>query len=108
MPPRACWVTVTDSRGVRHAVEVIAESIYEAAVLALAAFRADDWIESAGPGTQLDVEGEAAGGSPLHHGHPDPTMARWLSKQPRRATTNPKAQDPLYALKPSNAYQSGA
>jgi hypothetical protein len=35
---------------------VTAESIYEAAALALAAFRSDDWIEPPGPGSRLDVE----------------------------------------------------
>lgn len=30
VPPRSCLVTLTDSRGIRHSVEVTAESLFEA------------------------------------------------------------------------------
>jgi hypothetical protein len=43
--PRSCLVTVTDSRGIRHSVEVTAESLFEAGVLAVTAFRKAGWVE---------------------------------------------------------------
>jgi hypothetical protein len=39
VPNRACVVSFTDPQGFRHSVEVQAESLYEAAVLATRAFR---------------------------------------------------------------------
>jgi hypothetical protein len=53
---RACSVSFVDVRGIRHTAEVQAESLYEAAVLAVNAFRGDPWIERVGPSTVLDIE----------------------------------------------------
>lgn len=55
MPPRDCLVTVTDGRGVRHAVEVSADSLFDAAARALAALARDEWTESVGPATRVEV-----------------------------------------------------
>jgi len=51
---RSCAVSFTDSQGFRHSVDVTAQSLYEAAVLALSAFRADTG-EVPGPATVLDI-----------------------------------------------------
>jgi hypothetical protein len=53
MAVRACKVTCRDSRGIEHAVEVTAESLYHAVAHALRVFREDDWTESPerGPST---------------------------------------------------------
>ena len=56
MPGKACRVTYKDLDGVRHSVEVVAESVYEASVLALSALSKHEWIESVGPGTRLDIQ----------------------------------------------------
>ena len=56
MALRACTVSFKDARGIRHGVEVEAESLYEAVVLAVRCFRADPWIEPVALGTRLDVE----------------------------------------------------
>jgi hypothetical protein len=56
MAVRTCEVSFKDHRGIRHGVEVQAESLYEAAVLAVATFRKDDWLEKIGPATVLDVD----------------------------------------------------
>jgi hypothetical protein len=56
MSLRTCEVSFKDHLGVRHAVEVSAESLYEAVVLAIKTFRADPWLERVGPGTTLDIE----------------------------------------------------
>ena len=42
--------------GIRHSVEVEAETLYEAAVLAVTRFRRDIWGEAVTAATTLDVE----------------------------------------------------
>jgi hypothetical protein len=49
-------VTFTDGRGVRHTVDVTAESLFEAAALALATLKGDGWTDPIGPATCLEVE----------------------------------------------------
>ena len=51
---KSCTVSFQDSGGVRHAVEVGADTLYEAAVLALKAFREHDCAP--GAASQLEVE----------------------------------------------------
>ena len=51
---KSCTVSYQDSDGVRHAVEVGAETLYEAAVLALKSFREHDCAP--GPAAHLSVE----------------------------------------------------
>ena len=53
---RICSVSFLDHRGIRHAVDVQAESLFEAAVLAIQNFRQDPWLERVGPATVLEVE----------------------------------------------------
>jgi hypothetical protein len=45
---RTCIVTVTDLRGIRHSVEVTAESVFDAAARALSALRREAWIDGIG------------------------------------------------------------
>jgi len=45
--PRQCVVTFRDAEGVEHAVAVTAESLYEAAALALQQFRRSEWSREA-------------------------------------------------------------
>ena len=57
VPPRSCVVTLTDSRGIRHSVEVTAESLFEAGVLAVTTFRKAGWVEEApGLASRLEIE----------------------------------------------------
>ena len=56
MALRACTVGFKDMRGIRHAVDLEAESLYEAVVLAVRRFRQDPWTEQVGTATVLDVE----------------------------------------------------
>ena len=56
MPTRTCAVSFADVRGIRHTVEVQAESLFEAAILAVRTFRTDPWTEHVGPATVLDIE----------------------------------------------------
>ena len=58
---RACVVSFTDSGGIRHSVEVAAESLYEAAALAVKEFRQHPWSDGMEPGavTRLSVSVKA-------------------------------------------------
>jgi hypothetical protein len=56
VPLRSCTVSFVDLRGIRHAAEVQAESLYEAVILAMRLFKADPWIDHVGPATVFDVE----------------------------------------------------
>jgi hypothetical protein len=53
---KACVVGFAGPTGIRHSVEVTAESLYEAAVLGLSAMRKHGWVERIGPGTELQVQ----------------------------------------------------
>jgi hypothetical protein len=44
---RTCLVSFTDGENIRHSVEVVASSLYEAAVLAIAQFRNCGFTENA-------------------------------------------------------------
>jgi len=54
VPVRACIVSFTDPDGFRHSVEVQAESLYEAAGLAMQAFREHDCAP--GSSALLEIE----------------------------------------------------
>ena len=54
VPSRSCIVAFTDSERLRHSVEVTAESLYEAAVLAIRLFREHDC--EPGIASRLSVE----------------------------------------------------
>lgn len=56
MSTRICAVSFADLRGIRHTVEVQAESLFEAAIFAVRTFRTDPWMEHIGPATVLDIE----------------------------------------------------
>ena len=43
MEVRTCRITIADTTGVVHTVEVTAGTLYEAVALGLAAMRSDDW-----------------------------------------------------------------
>ena len=48
MAARSCRVTVQDSEGISHTVDVTAATLYEAVAQGLAAFRSDDWVTDIG------------------------------------------------------------
>src|SRR5688572_11896827 len=57
MPPRNCRISVTDARGIRHSVDVQAESLFEAAVLGIRALREAEWFNGMiGGSTRLEIE----------------------------------------------------
>jgi hypothetical protein len=82
MPVRTCLVSYKDHRGVVHTAHVDAESLYEAAVLAVTVFNKDPWLEKIGPATMLDIEVREPGTT---HALTLQQVERWLAG----ATTNP-------------------
>ena len=56
MAVRTCTVSFTGPSGVRHSVEVTAESIYEAAALGVSALKNGGWGDAIAPGTELEVQ----------------------------------------------------
>ena len=50
MALRSCLVSCRDLAGTEHAVEVTAESLYEAVAQALGILRGDMWVEEIGEG----------------------------------------------------------
>ena len=79
---RICSVSFLDHRGIRHAVDVQAESLFEAAVLAIQNFRQDPWLERVGPATLLEVEVRQPA---TRHAVTIQQVERWLAG----ATPNP-------------------
>lgn len=60
VPSRSCHVSFTDSEGIEHSVRVPAESLYEAAIEAMAAFRRSVLAEMPlDPATRLTIRVEA-------------------------------------------------
>jgi hypothetical protein len=82
MAVRTCLVSYKDHRGVIHTVQVDAESLYEAAVLAVTLFNKDPWLEKIAPATVLDIEVREPG---TKHSITLQQVDRWLTG----ATTNP-------------------
>ena len=52
---RACVVIFAGERGVRHSVELTAETLYDAAAQALPIFKRSEWADVIGPNTELRV-----------------------------------------------------
>ena len=55
MAVRACTVSFVGPSGVRHSVDVTAESLYEAAALGLLWLRRDEWADQIAPGTPIEI-----------------------------------------------------
>ena len=55
MGVRSCVVSFAGERGVRHSVEVTADTLYEAAATALSIFKQSEWADAIGPHTELLV-----------------------------------------------------
>jgi len=89
---RLCLVSYVDHRQIRHAAEVQAESLYEAAIVAIKLFREDPWLETIGPSTVLDVEVREPG---TKHAISLQQVERWLGG----ATTNPNEASKKAKLK---------
>jgi hypothetical protein len=90
MSLKACAVSFTDIRGIRHTAEVEAESLYEAAVQGIRRLNQDPWIERIGPGTKLEI---AVREPAVTHALSVEQVERWLAgatKNPTEATKKAK------------------
>ena len=56
MAVRSCTVSLVGLTGIRHCVEVEAETLHEAVVHGVCRLSADVWLEKIGPATVFDVE----------------------------------------------------
>ncbi len=90
MSVKLCVVSFADLRGIKHSVEVEAESLYEAAVQGIRRLNQDPWIERIGPGTTLQVEVREPSAT---HAITVEQVERWLAgvtKNPTEATKKAK------------------
>ena len=90
MSLKACAVSFTDIRGIKHTADVEAESLYEAAVQGIRRLNQDPWIERIGPGTRLEIEVREPA---LKHALSVEQVERWLAgatKNPTEATKKAK------------------
>jgi hypothetical protein len=92
MTVKMCTVAFTGPSGIRHSVEVEAESLYEAAVLGTRRLNRDIWSENVGPGTVLDIEVREPGSK---HSISRQQVERWLAG----ATTSPSEASKKAKLK---------
>jgi hypothetical protein len=81
MALRSCLVSCHDLAGTEHAVEVTAESLYEAVAQALGILRGDTWVEDIGEGlTELKVRVKQPA---VEHRVRMKDFRRWLESQGR-------------------------
>ena len=73
---RLCSVGFKSATGISHAVDVEAETLYEAAALGLARLKKDGWIEGLGPATRLEIHVREPGS---HHVLSVQQVERWVS-----------------------------
>ena len=89
---RLCTVSFKDPRGIRHSVEVEAESLFEAVVFAVSRFRKDPWAGQVANATLLDVEVREPS---MRHSISLQQVERWLGG----ATPNPSEASKKAKLK---------
>jgi len=53
---RTCTVSFSGPSGIRHSVDVTAESVYEAAALGVSALKRSGWADVMALGTELEVQ----------------------------------------------------
>jgi hypothetical protein len=56
MATRTCTVSFIGPSGVRHSVEVSADSLCEAAIVGFSLLKQDGWADPIAPGTRLDIQ----------------------------------------------------
>jgi hypothetical protein len=53
---RACTVSFRGVSGVRHSVDLDAETVYEAGIRGLALLKKDGWVDAVGTGAELEIQ----------------------------------------------------
>ena len=77
MEVRTCRVTVLDTRGASHTIEVMASSLYEAVALGLRAFQQDDWTQETAQVNSVNVPVQNVS---VGHKVPLKTFKEWLDR----------------------------
>jgi hypothetical protein len=78
---RTCIVSCCDLKGVEHAIEVTADSLYEAVAQGLRAFRENEWVDDVGRGqTTISV---VVGHPAVEHKVRVLEFEQWLESQGR-------------------------
>ena len=96
MALRVCTVSFKGVSGVRHAVDVEAETLYEAAVLAVSRFRQDIWGDVVASGATLDIEVREPA---VKHSLTLAQVERWLTSPSTPYEASKKAKLKLMLLK---------
>jgi hypothetical protein len=73
---RICIVSFTDVRGIRHSVEVMADSLFEAAVRGVKILRSGEWSDPPSEATTLQIE---VRNPSIKHVVTLQQVARWLN-----------------------------
>jgi hypothetical protein len=92
---RSCRVSYQDSDGIRHSVEVTAETLYEAAVLGMTTLRAAGWMDA--PNLAIEVAVKAPETS---HSINSGVLATWLSrsgKSPREQALKSRLLEAIHS-----------
>jgi hypothetical protein len=55
MATKTCTVSFSGPSGVRHSVDVSADSLYEAAIVGFSLLKRDGWVDPLAPGTRLEI-----------------------------------------------------
>ena len=103
---RFCRVAYQDSDGIRHSVEVTAETLYEAAVLGMTTLRAAGWMDS--PNLKIEVTVKAP---ETTHSINSGVLAAWLSrsgKSPREQALKSRLLDLVRGSTGGQTIESGA
>jgi hypothetical protein len=53
---QTCRINFTGPSGIRHSVDVIAESVYEAAAVGVSALKGSGWVDVVAPGTEIEIQ----------------------------------------------------
>jgi DNA-binding transcriptional LysR family regulator len=92
---RTCTVSYQDIEGVKHSVDVSADSLYEAAALGMAAMKVPDWQNA--PNLVIEVRVRAP---EIMHSISNSVLAAWLArngKTPKEQAVKARIQELLRA-----------
>jgi hypothetical protein len=53
---KTCAVSFSAASGVRHSVEVTADTLYEAAIVGFSLLKQDGWVDPIAPGIRLEIQ----------------------------------------------------
>jgi hypothetical protein len=81
MAARSCRVTIHDTEGISHTVEVTAASLFEAVAQGLAAFRGNEWITDLGE--RFGVVKVSVAEVRVEHEVKIKDFTTWLERPPR-------------------------